>query len=75
MFRPCAQTYRLARAHPTAESRDIAAPAEKVWYLVSDLPALSKGIGSTPSFLFRRQSSHDVRGRDSIAGPSTLLQA
>ena len=86
-------------AYPTAESRDIAAHAETVWWLVSDLPrmgqmantlqnlaaaaeysafrrsALSKGIGSTPSFLFRRQSSHDVRGRDSIAGPSTLLQA
>jgi hypothetical protein len=29
-------------AYPTAESRDIAAPAEKVWGLVSDLPRMGE---------------------------------
>jgi hypothetical protein len=29
-------------AYPTAESRDIAAPAEKVWSLVSDLPRMGE---------------------------------
>ncbi len=28
--------------HPVAESRDIAAPAEKVWALVSDLPRMGE---------------------------------
>lgn len=34
--------YRFAMAYPTAESRDIAAPAEKLWSLVSDLPRMGE---------------------------------
>jgi hypothetical protein len=34
--------YRLAMAYPTAESRDIAAPADTVWALVSDLPRMGE---------------------------------
>jgi polyketide cyclase/dehydrase/lipid transport protein len=32
--------YRLAMAYPTAATRDIAAPAVKLWELVSDLPRM-----------------------------------
>ncbi len=34
--------YPLAVTYPTAESRQIAAPAEKVWALVSDLPRMGE---------------------------------
>jgi Polyketide cyclase / dehydrase and lipid transport len=34
--------YRLVMTYPTAESRDIAAPAEKLWSLVSDLPRMGE---------------------------------
>jgi ligand-binding SRPBCC domain-containing protein len=34
--------YRLPMAYPTAATRDIAAPAEKVWALVSDLPRMGE---------------------------------
>src|SRR5277367_6047983 len=42
--RACSITpnYRLPMAYPTAASRDIAAPAEKVWALVSDLPRMGE---------------------------------
>src|SRR6202021_1396406 len=42
--RVCSMTpnYRLAMAYPTAASHDIAAPAEKVWALVSDLPRMGE---------------------------------
>ena len=34
--------YRLGMAYPTAATRDITAPAEKVWALVSDLPRMGE---------------------------------
>jgi len=34
--------YRLPMAYPTAATRDIAAPAEQVWALVSDLPRMGE---------------------------------
>ena len=42
--RVCAipRNYRLTMAYPTAASLDIAAPAEKVWALVSDLPRMGE---------------------------------
>ena len=42
--RACAipPNYRLPMAYPTAATRDIAAPAEKVWILVTDLPRMGE---------------------------------
>ena len=37
-----APRYRLPMTYPTAATRDIAAPAEKVWALVSDLPRMGE---------------------------------
>jgi uncharacterized protein YndB with AHSA1/START domain len=34
--------YRLVMAYPTAVTRDIAAPPEKVWALVADLPRMGE---------------------------------
>ena len=37
-----APNYRLPMTYPTAATRDIAAPAEKVWALVTDLPRMGE---------------------------------